>query len=162
MDGPSLTPVDESSNGRVESNSNFIPTQPSESEGMILDGSGSPNLGLAAAGPTITPWLLRGPLASSLISGLASLPVEKHSLAAHQRIQDLRLKRGIDSIVSSSMTDSLSDPGSLLRGALVSVNLQIIGRGCPEDFAIIYRPSEQALSQLSNRVSTEESVSSVV
>lgn len=78
-------------------------------------------------------WLLRGSEAPSVISNMSRM--FNQSAALLQEINKLRAKRGLEALGPSVKADDL------LRRALVSVRIKMLGRGAPEDLAIIYQVS---------------------
>ncbi|KAH7927632.1 POP1-domain-containing protein [Leucogyrophana mollusca] len=79
----------------------------------------------------IRPWLLRGPEAPGIIE--KALNMFNHGAALFAEINRLRTKRSMDVLGSGVRVDDL------LKGALVQVRVEMYGRGCPSDLAILYR-----------------------
>lgn len=104
-----------------------------------------------ASNANIRPWLLQGPeVPSILTTAFRSL---NPSFSLLTSIKQLRAKRGMDLLPSPSpflnsgkSTASISEStlaDDLMSGALVQIRLKMLGRGCPEDLAIIYDVDEK-------------------
>ena len=76
------------------------------------------------------PWLLRGPSTRTILEGLIGKPNPGSLLFT--KLEELRGKRGLKSLSPETQ------PDDLLRSALVSVRLRLVGRGRPDDLAVIY------------------------
>ncbi len=76
-------------------------------------------------------WLLRGPDVPAAVAelSLASNPAE--SLLT--QVNKARTKRKLDPLKADSRGEDL------LKGALINVGITLLGRGCPDDMAVIYR-----------------------
>lgn len=77
-------------------------------------------------------WLLRGPDTPNLIDAVSRSDSPPTILL--ERINALRAKRMLNPFPI--------DADDLLKGALVSINLNVCGRGAPDDLAAIYRAKE--------------------
>lgn len=80
------------------------------------------------------PWLLRGPEVATILSNLAKLL--HHAGGLLLEMNRLRLKRGQDPFDAGVKADAL------LKGALVTVRLNVCARGAPDDLALIYSMSD--------------------
>lgn len=104
-----------------------------------------------AQNSNVRPWLLQGSeIPSILTTAFQSL---NPSFSLLTSIKQLRAKRGMDpippssvSVISARSTTSISEGAladDLMNGALVQIRLNMLGRGCPEDLAIIYDVDEK-------------------
>lgn len=79
----------------------------------------------------IRAWLLRGADVPAIVAEVSSMLNPATGLL--MRLNQARAKRKLDPLHSSIRAEDL------LRTALVQVALNLCGRGCPDDLAIIYR-----------------------
>ncbi|KAH9847891.1 POP1-domain-containing protein [Lenzites betulinus] len=79
----------------------------------------------------IRAWLLRGADVPAIVAEVSSMLSPATGLL--MRLNQARAKRKLDPLHSSIRAEDL------LRTALVQVALNLCGRGCPDDLAIIYR-----------------------
>jgi ribonuclease P/MRP protein subunit POP1 len=86
----------------------------------------------------IRPWLLRGPVVPSILNTICDMFNPSAGLLAE--INRIRTTLHNDPLRAPFKADDLWD------GALVSVRLIMIGRGCPEDFAMIYQLEDEELA----------------
>ena len=113
---------------------NLIPTQPLPD---IADGETGPAVGSGAK----RPWLLHGANVSSIIDELSGISCDQAPDALFNEMTRLRCKRGLTEPLSVS-------PPKLWKSALIAVNVNLMGRGSPQEFAIIYALSpDDTLSQ---------------
>ncbi|TFY68580.1 hypothetical protein EVG20_g3505 [Dentipellis fragilis] len=81
------------------------------------------------------PWLLCGPETRSILDTISNL--FNPSAALLERINQLRFKRDM-SLLAPDVTADM-----LFQGALVQVRVVPVGRGHPEDFAVIYSVDDE-------------------
>ena len=128
-----------------------IPTQP-----PIIQTKNPPAL---QSSRPIQPWLLLGTGIRALIQSMVAA-VTSGSRAQdvlRSRILEIREKRGLN-------TNFCVQPDDLFSSALISVNVYIVGRGCPKDNAVVYelnpeqmiRERERLLHKQSEHVSLVE------
>lgn len=98
------------------SSEDFVPTQRED----LMDVDSSP----------VQPWLLHGPATKKLISAISDMFDPASGLSAE--INTLRMAFGLDPLSSS-----IKNP-DLLKGALVSVAINMWRRGTPEDMDTIH------------------------
>ncbi|KAG8925284.1 hypothetical protein FRC01_010406 [Tulasnella sp. 417] len=79
------------------------------------------------------PWLLHGSHATTLLSTLASSSSSAHPEVL-RHINELRVKRGLGPLDEAAAEN-------LTKSALVTVKIEMCGRGTPEDIAVIYDAS---------------------
>jgi ribonuclease P/MRP protein subunit POP1 len=79
----------------------------------------------------VRPWLLRGPAVPSILNNIRDMFNPSAGLLAE--INRLRIAQHNDPLRASFRADDLWD------GALVLVRLDMTGRGCPDDFSMIYQ-----------------------
>ncbi|KAG9015712.1 hypothetical protein FRB90_004357 [Tulasnella sp. 427] len=134
--------------------SGLIPTQRSDNMDKILDLiiqegaselqedgeaawegiSGNFNLSIPDQQNTNAPWVLHGTDTATLLSSLASSLSSTPHLEILYHINGLRAKRGLNPF-SEDVADNLT------RSAIVPVQLEMCGRGTPEDVSVIYDAS---------------------
>lgn len=154
----SLNPsvVSESGNtGAVVPDGEMIPTQPSpDAMNELPADSAERDSGLVVSTNILEPWLLSGPDASAIIDELSSLDPNDTAESLLARITAVRQKRGMNSNTPFSAK-------ALLDSALITVNLSIVHRGSPKDFAVIYAPHEDSIPTLTSLSHSKEEETSV-
>lgn len=130
----------------------MIPTQPLEDamEGVQT----SSTEGDVVLEPLEQLWLLQGSDASSIIEELLDLDPSDVEDTLLARVNALRQKRGLSDPLRISSS-------ALHQTALVSVSVNIIHRGSPMDFAVLYAPKPQLISSIANRKYSVEDEHSV-
>ncbi|TCD70907.1 hypothetical protein EIP91_001216 [Steccherinum ochraceum] len=83
----------------------------------------------------VQPWLLRGRDIHKVLEGAATM--FNNAAGLHDQINQLRKKRKLDPL------DAVHRPQDLWKGALVRVKLRLVGRGSPDDLAVIYRVDDE-------------------
>ncbi|KIP10247.1 hypothetical protein PHLGIDRAFT_267125 [Phlebiopsis gigantea 11061_1 CR5-6] len=77
-----------------------------------------------------SPWMLRGPSTGAILESLIGKPNPASLLFT--KLEELRGKRGLKSLYTETR------PDDLWKSALVDVRLRLVGRGRPDDLAVIY------------------------
>jgi ribonuclease P/MRP protein subunit POP1 len=90
--------------------------------------------------PTVRPWLLHGPEVPAILARVAKM--FNHGAGLLAEINRIRTKRGMD------MLDASCRPEDFLKGALVMVRVEMLGRGAPDDLANIYRIDDAEAKRL--------------
>ena len=111
------------------SDDNLIPTQPLTG---ALDGE-TPS---SVESSVRWPWLLYGTSVPSIIAELSNSACDKASDTFFIEMTRLRRKRGLAEPLSVS-------PPTLMKSALIAVNVNLTNRGSPKDFAVIYAASSE-------------------
>ncbi len=119
--------------GEPSTQSAFIPAQP-----LITQ---TPPAALQSSGP-IQPWLLLGTGIRSLVQSMvAAVTTDTRAQdVLHSRILEVREKRGLK-------TNFCVPPDGLFSSAFISVNVYMIGRGCPKDNAVVYELNPEQMIQ---------------
>ncbi|KAI0030429.1 NUC188 domain-containing protein [Vararia minispora EC-137] len=110
-------------------------TAPGEDASFVTTQRGS-----KARSTKIEPWLLRGPGVRKVVDNMVGMFNPAAGIWHH--VNQLRLKRGMEGMPSDGNTVD-----ALFRGALVRINLNLVGRGAPEDMAILSDVLEEEILQ---------------
>ncbi|RPD62234.1 POP1-domain-containing protein [Lentinus tigrinus ALCF2SS1-7] len=110
----------------------FVDTQRDE-DAMAVDAT-APGTATGAEGAgdqKAEQWLLRGPDVPAIVAKVS--PMLSPAAELLTQINKTRTKRKLAPLKAGSR------PEDLLKGALVNVSITLLGRGCPDDMAVIHR-----------------------
>ncbi|KAI0670934.1 POP1-domain-containing protein [Trametes maxima] len=125
----------------LESQDGAPEAQPERTGEEFMDAQRDVNMSDATA-PTPTskkgmvrPWLLRGADVPTIVADLSSMLNPSPGLLVH--VNQCRTKRKLDPLRSDVRAEDL------MQSALVQVGIVPLGRGCPDDLAVIYRMEDE-------------------
>ncbi|KAI0714000.1 POP1-domain-containing protein [Cerioporus squamosus] len=115
---------------------NFVDTQ-RDADAMVVDATApSMTTGInAGRDQKVEQWLLRGPDVPAIVAEISSMLSPATGLLL--QVNKARTKRKLDPLKADSRAEDL------LKGALVNVGITLLGRGCPDDMAVIYRVEDE-------------------
>lgn len=133
----------------------FVDTQ-RDADAMAVDATapGTTTDDDGAEDQKIQQWLLRGPDLAATVAEISSTLNPAAGLL--MQVNKARAKRKLDPLKADSRAEDM------LKGALVNVGITLLGRGCPDDMAVIYRvEDDEARTWMAAEAKRKKGLSSI-